>query len=77
MIVSGRFTFISMESRESNGKTYYNANIESEDGSLMRLSVEDGCINSLQKYKPYDGAFKVGAYKGEMFMRLVGVTPVK
>lgn len=77
MIVNGRFTFISMESRESNGKTYYNANIESEDGSLMRLSVEDGCINGLQKYKPYDGSFKIGAYKGEMFMRLVSVVPVK
>lgn len=76
MILNGTFTFISLESRTANGKTYNNVNIESEDGSLMRLGVEDQCINALQKYRKYDGSFRVGAFKGEMFMRLVAVSPV-
>lgn len=71
MKLSGTFTMISVESRESNGKMYHNVNIEAEDGKLLRLGVEENVLPDLKKYQKHQGWFEVGSFKGEMFMRLV------
>ena len=71
MILNGKFVLISMEKRESNGKLYYNANIESEDGKILRVGCDADTANNVsQKYKEYNGLFEIGAYNGNMFMRL-------
>ncbi len=72
MILQGSFVLISVESREgSNGRMYYNVNLESEDGKVNRVGVNEEVVPVLtEKYKKYDGFFDVGSYKGEMYMRL-------
>lgn len=70
MKLEGVFTFISMQERESNGKTYYNANIESVDGGLLRLSTNGDVAKVLQKYRKHKGVFNVGTYNNQMYMRL-------
>lgn len=72
MVLRGIFTFISLEIRERDGKKYYNVNIESEEGSLMRLATDEQVVTGLQKYQKYTGFFKVGTYNNSMYMRLVG-----
>lgn len=77
MKLSGQFVMISVESRESNGKWYHNINMEAEDGKLLRIGVEEHVLPDLKKYQLHQGWFEVGAFKGEMFMRLVDATPVQ
>ena len=76
MKLTGFFTMISVESRESNGKWYHNVNLEADDGKLLRVGVEQGVINKLRKYEKHNGTFDVGSYKGEMYMRLVDAEPI-
>lgn len=77
MILSGQFTMISVESRESNGKMYHNVNIESEDGKLLRVGTTEEVVPKLKKYQKHLGHFDIGTFKGELFMRLVdAVYPV-
>lgn len=77
MQLEGLFTFISLETRERDGKKYYNVNIESQDGSLMRLATNEDVVAGLQKYQKYKGYFKVGTYNNAMYMRLVGAVASK
>lgn len=70
MRLEGVFTFISMEERVRDGKTYYNANIESVDGSLLRLSTNSDVAKILQKYRKHKGVFNIGTYNNSMYMRL-------
>lgn len=72
MLLEGLFTFISLETREKDGKKYYNVNVESEEGSLVRLSADEEVVGKLQKYQKHKGYFKVGTYNNSMYMRLVG-----
>ena len=76
MVLEGLFIFISLETREKDGKKYYNVNIESQEGSLMRVSTEEAVAKVLQKYKQHKGFFKVGTYNNSMYMRLVGAEPL-
>lgn len=76
MKLTGIFTMISVESRESNGKWYHNVNMEAEDGKLLRVGMEQDCINKLKKYEKHTGYFDVGSFKGEMYMRLVDAEPL-
>lgn len=76
MTLEGKFTFISLETREKDGKKYYNVNIESEEGGLMRLSTDGDVVAGLQKYQKYKGIFKIGTYNNSMYMRLVGAEPL-
>lgn len=74
MTLQGRFTFISSEVRDGkDNKKYYNVNIESEDGQLMRLGIEPDIITKMQKYKSYNGYFGVNTYNNSMYMRLLEV----
>ena len=77
MTLSGVFTMISVESRESNGKWYHNVNIEAEDGKLLRIGVDEKVLPDLQKYQRHNGWFDVGSFKGEMYMRLVDATVIQ
>ena len=76
MKLTGIFTMISVESRESNGKWYHNVNMEAEDGKLLRVGMDQGVMNKLQKYQKHTGCFEVGSFKGEMYMRLVDAEPL-
>ena len=71
MILNGVFTMISVESRENNGRTYHNVNIESEDGKLLRVGTTDEVVEKLKKYQKHLGFFDIGSFKGELYMRLV------
>ena len=77
MILNGKFVLISVEKNDSkDGKTYYNANIETEDGTVTRIGCDAYVAGVLtDKYKTYDGFFEVGSFyskdKGnQMYMRL-------
>lgn len=75
MYLNGVFTMISVESRESNGKTYHNVNIEDEEGKLLRIGCDPAVVPDLRKYQLHQGQFAVGIYNGQMFMRLVAAAP--
>lgn len=64
MITNGKFTLINVISKEYNGKTYYNANIEdSEDGEVFEIAVNDDVVEGLnKKYQEYSGFFKIAEY---------------
>lgn len=76
MLLYGKFTMISLESRTKDGRTYNNVNIEADDGKLLRIGVEEAVINKLQKYRRHEGYFEVGAFNNNMYMRLVDATPI-
>ena len=81
MKLTGIFTMISVESRESNGKWYHNVNMESEDGRLLRIGVEQDVMGKLKKYEKHNGYFEVGSFTGkdgkpQMYMRLVDAEPL-
>lgn len=71
MTLSGTFVMISVESREKDGKKYFNVNIEAEDGKLLRIGSNEQTVAGLQKYKKHQGWFDIGTFDGKMYMRLV------
>lgn len=76
MILSGKFTMISVETKERDGKRYFNVNIEAEDGKLLRIGSDEKTVSKLKKYQKHDGWFDVGSYNGNMYMRLVDAVPL-
>lgn len=75
MILEGSFVFISAEKRESNGKKYFNVNLEAEDGQLLRVGTEEHLLTAMEKYKKYTGFFTVGSFNNQLYMRLSEVRP--
>ena len=74
MILSGKFVLISVESRESNGKTYYNANMESvEDGKLFRWGATETAVDKMKKYQTYLGHFEPRVWDGKLSLTLLDV----
>lgn len=71
MILAGKFTMISIESKTRDGKTYFNVNVEAEDGKLLRIGVDENVLNKLHKYQLHNGFFDVGSFNNNLFMRLV------
>lgn len=76
-MLEGKIVFISYEKRESNGKVYHNVNVEFDNGRLMRLGCDPSVVDLMEKYKSYIGHFEFGLFNNQMYMRLVGVSPVK
>lgn len=73
MYLTGNFVAISVESRTKDGKTYYSANIEADDGKLFRIYTTPEVAVNIQKYQLHRGLFDVGTYKDDFYMRLVDV----
>lgn len=77
MILSGYVTFISSSSRESQGKTYYNANLESkDDGRIYNCNTKPEVIAKMQKYKEYLAYFETRTWEGKMYLNLIDVEDV-
>lgn len=80
MILSGNFTMISVVSKVSskNGQTYYNVNVESEEGLLFSFGATEEVVAKMEKYKKYLGFYKLSSYNGELRLTLVEVqSPAK
>ena len=75
MKLQGKFTMISVETRERDNKRYNNVNIETEDGQVIRLGVDEQVIPKMKKYQQYLGCFLIGTYNQNMYMRLIDVLP--
>lgn len=74
MIVCGNVTFISSTSREKDGKTYFNVNLESkDDGKIYNCGTKAEVIAKLQKYKPYLAYFELRTWEGRILMNLIDV----
>lgn len=76
MILSGKFTMISIVINDREGKKYYNVNIEAEDGKLLQVGSDEKTVSKLKKYQKHDGWFDVGSYNQKMYMRLVDAAPI-
>ena len=77
MILSGRVTFISSSSRESKGKTYFNANLESkDDGRIYNVGTKPELLGKMQKYKEYLAYFETRTWEGSMYLNLVDVEEI-
>lgn len=77
MILTGSVTFISSSSRESNGKTYYNANLESkDDGKIYNCNTKPEVIAKMLKYKQYLAYFETRTWDGKLYLNLVDVEEI-
>ena len=76
MIVEGRFTVVSVGSREYNGTTYYDCNIEA-DNRVLRVNTDKACYDYManNKYKPCIGTFDLGVSRNGLYIKLKEVKP--
>lgn len=72
-MLTGKFVFISGTERQKDGRFFYNANIELEDGSLCNMGTELEVLNRMKKYQPYVGSFRLSVYNNMLRLRLVDV----
>lgn len=75
MILSGKVTFISSNSRKGNdGKTYFYVNLESaDDGKIYNMSAQADVLPKMQKYQSYLAFFDIRTWENKYIFSLLDV----